>query len=426
MTAETCRRREICRLCGGSDLTLVLALTPTPPANAFVDDAAKSKPQACFPLDVFFCETCNHVQLLDVVDPAVLFENYVYVSGTSPSFVKHFDDYASALIDRFAPAEGSLVIDIGSNDGTLLAAFQKRGLRGLGIDPARDIAANATKAGVETIADFFSLGLACKIATERGHAAIVTANNVFAHADDLTEIVQGVRTLLAPDGVFAFEVSYLADVVHDTLFDTIYHEHLAYHSIKPLETFFAAQGMRLFAVEHIASHGGSIRGIAGLIDGAHPADGSVAALITEEQAAGLDRSETFKAFAADIDALGLQLKALIKDIKADGKTIAGFGAPAKATTLMYHFGIGADEIDFIVDDSPLKQGLYSPGTHIPVVASGALYKRRPDYVLILAWNFASAIMDKHSAFLDGGGRFIVPLPELKTFGPQTQTVNGAP
>ena len=419
MTADPCRRRDTCRLCGGRDLTCVLALTPTPPANAFVGEDAKDSAQPCFPLDVFFCETCNHVQLLDVVDPALLFENYVYVSGTSPNFVKHFDDYAQALIKRFAPADGSLAVDIGSNDGTLLAAFQNRGMRGLGIDPARDIAARATEAGVETIADFFSQALADRIKSERGPAAIVTANNVFAHADDLKGIVEGVRTLLAPDGVFAFEVSYLADVVADTLFDTIYHEHLAYHSVKPLEAFFAASGMRLFAVERVPSHGGSIRGMACLASGAdegpHTADGSVAALIASERDAGLDRAETFKTFAADINALGDQLKALIRDIKADGKSIAGFGAPAKATTLMYHFGIGADEIDFIVDDSPLKQGLYSPGAHIPVLASDALYERRPDYVLILAWNFAQAIIDKHSAFLDGGGRFIVPLPELKTF-----------
>jgi SAM-dependent methyltransferase len=416
MTVETCRRRQTCRLCGGRDLTLVLALTPTPPANAFVDEASKTTEQTCFPLDVFFCETCKHVQLLDVVDPAVLFENYVYVSGTSPSFVKHFDDYAAALITRFAPEQNSLIVDIGSNDGTLLAAFQKRGFRGLGIDPARDIARRATEAGVETIADFFSPALANTIVTDHGAAAIVTANNVFAHADDLNAIIEGVRTLLAPDGVFVFEVSYLADVVADTLFDTIYHEHLAYHSVRPLETFFAASGMRLFGVERVGSHGGSIRGMACLADAPHQADGSVAALIAAERDAGLDRAETYLAFGADIDALGRQLKTLIEGIKADGKTIAGFGAPAKATTLMYHFGIDADDIDFIVDDSPLKQGLYSPGTHVPVVGADTLYERRPDYVLILAWNFAHAIMDKHSAFLDGGGRFIVPLPELKTFG----------
>lgn len=417
--SEPYHRRDTCRLCGGKDLAPVLKLTPTPPANAFVGAEHLDTEQACFPLDVFFCGTCFHVQLLDVVDPGVLFENYVYVSGTSPDFVKHFDDYANSVIGRFAPAPGSLVVDIGSNDGTLLSAFKSRGLKVLGVDPARDIAARATEAGIETIADFFSHALADKILNDRGPAAIVTANNVFAHADDLKGIVEGVRALLAPDGVFIFEVSYLADVVSDTLFDTIYHEHLAYHSVKPLQRFFEDNAMRLFSAERVPPHGGSLRGMAGLApesgDGPHDKDGSVAGLIALEEDLGLDRVETFLDFGHNIDALGAKLKALLARIKADGKTIAGFGAPAKATTLMYHFGIGAGEIDFIVDDNPLKQGLFSPGAHIPVLPPEALYERRPDYVLILAWNFAELIMAKHSAFLDGGGRFIVPLPDLQTY-----------
>ncbi len=415
MTAASCRRRDTCRLCGGSELTLVLALTPTPPANAFVEEAAKDIEQPCFPLDVFFCGDCAHVQLLDVVDPAVLFENYVYVSGTSPSFVEHFDGYAKDITRRFKPPAGGLVIDIGSNDGTLLAAFKSLGLRVLGIDPARDIAARANEAGIETIADFFSPELAAEIRESHVSADIITANNVFAHADDLGGIVAGVRELLAPGGIFIFEVSYLADVIADTLFDTIYHEHLAYHSVKPLKRFFAEAGLELFSVVRVGSHGGSIRGMAGLAGGPHEADGSVAELIALEQEMGLDKAETFRNFAADIDDLGTRLKDLIDGIKAEGKSIAGFGAPAKATTLMYHFGIGANEMDFIVDDSPLKQGLYTPGAHIPVLPSDALYELRPDYAIILAWNFAEVIMDKHSAFLDAGGRFIVPLPDLKTY-----------
>ncbi len=238
---------------------------------------------------------------------------------------------------------------------------------------------------------------------------------MFAHADDLGGIVAGVRELLAPGGVFVFEVSYLGDVIADTLFDTIYHEHLAYHSVKPLKRFLAAAGMELFSVVRVSSHGGSIRGMAGLATGPHQADGSVADLIALEEKTGLDRAETFRAFAADIDALGTGLKDLIAGLKAEGKSIAGFGAPAKATTLMYHFGLGAEDLDFIVDDSPLKQGLYTPGTHIPVLAPSALYEHKPDAVIILAWNFAETIIDKHSAFLDAGGRFIVPLPELKTY-----------
>ena len=415
MTAVPCRRRDTCRLCGGNDLSMVLALTPTPPANAFVEEAAKDIEQPCFPLDVYFCGTCAHVQLLDIVDPGELFENYVYVSGTSPTFVEHFDGYANDVTRRFEPPAGSLIVDIGSNDGTLLAAFKSRGFRVLGIDPARDIAARANEAGIETIADFFSHELAAEIRESHVSAEVITANNVFAHADDLGGIVAGVRELLAPGGVFVFEVSYLADVIADTLFDTIYHEHLAYHSVKPLKRFFAEAGLELFSAVRVDSHGGSIRGMAGLAGGPHEADGSVADLIALEQEIGLDRAETFRDFSADIEALGRRLKDLVTDIKAEGKSIAGFGAPAKATTLMYHFGIGSDEMDFIVDDSPLKQGLYTPGAHIPVLPPDALYERRPDTVIILAWNFAEPIMDKHSAFLDAGGRFIVPLPELKIY-----------
>ena len=217
--------------------------------------------------------------------------------------------------------------------------------------------------------------------------------------------------------MFVFEVSYLADVIRGTLFDTIYHEHLAYHSVKPLKRFFEKNGMAFFAAERIDTHGGSLRGMAGLASGAdggpHQADGSVEALIGFEEESGLDRTESFSDFAARIDGLGDDLKKMTEKIKAEGKSIAGFGAPAKATTLMYHFGLGPETIDFIVDDSPLKQGLYTPGTHIPVLASDALYQRRPDYVIVLAWNFAKSIIANHQAFHDDGGRFIVPLPTLE-------------
>ena len=239
-------RRETCRLCGSRDVTLVFGLEPTPPANAFVSESELDREQERFPLDVFFCESCGHVQLLDVVDPRVLFENYVYVSGTSPVFVKHFEDYAADVVARFAPPQDKLVLDIGSNDGTLLSFFKAAGYPVLGVDPAKDIAASATAKGIETKADFFSPAFAQAVRAERGPAAVITANNVFAHIDDLGGVADGVRTLLADDGVFVFEVSYLVDVFEKTLFDTIYHEHLAYHSVRPLIPFFdAALGMEL-------------------------------------------------------------------------------------------------------------------------------------------------------------------------------------
>lgn len=412
MTAQH-HRRTTCRLCGGRHLTEVVRLAPTPPANAFVPASDLNTPQERFPLDVFFCEDCAHVQLLDVVDPRVLFEHYVYVSGTSPVFVKHFEDYAAFVLERFKPVAGGLVLDIGSNDGTLLSFFQKAGMRVLGIDPAQEISAEATARGIPTICGFFGADKGAEINASHGKAEVITANNVFAHIDDLSGVVDGVRGLLSPSGVFVFEVSYLVDVFENTLFDTIYHEHLDYHSVKPLVRFFAAKGMELVEAIRVGSHGGSLRGIAQLKGGPHPVGVSVAEAVALEEKLGLDKASTLAKFAADIEALGTELNTLLKTLKAEGKRIGGFGAPAKATTLMYHFGIGPELIDFIIDDSPLKQGLYSPGMHIPVVSSADGFARKPDYLVILAWNFAKAIIDKNAAFRQAGGKFIIPIPKVE-------------
>lgn len=408
-----CRRRSDCRLCGSGDLLSVLKLEPTPPANAFVDSNELGKEQEKYPLELFFCQDCGHVQLRDVVDPSLLFENYVYVSGTSPVFVQHFERYAQDVVSRFHPQKDQLVVDIGSNDGTLLGFFKRQGYPVLGIDPAREVAETATRAGIETLTAFVKPRLADQIRSERGPCGVVTANNVFAHIDDLGGVLDSVGRLLAPGGIFVFEVSYLVDVYEKTLFDTIYHEHLAYHTVKPLIPFFESRGMALIDVERIATHGGSIRGTAQLAGGPHPVASSVQSCVDLEQKLGLDRADTFKLFARNIDVLKNELGSLFKDLKAAGKTIAGFGAPAKATTLMHHFHIGPEIVDFVVDDSPWKQGLFTPGMHIPVLPSRALYERQPDYVVILAWNFAAPIMEKHSEFRNSGGRFVVPLPKVE-------------
>jgi SAM-dependent methyltransferase len=407
------RRRESCRLCGGADLTLVLSLIPTPPANAFVAKSALNEPQKTFPLDLFFCESCTHVQLLDIVDPSVLFADYVYVSGTSPVFVEHFKNYAADILNRFQAPADSLVVDIGSNDGTLLSIFKDAGMTVLGIDPARDIAAQANQNGIETKTDFFTKSLAKSIADDRGPTSIITANNVFAHADDLIGIVEGIQRLMAPDGVFVFEVSYLLDVYEQTLFDTIYHEHLAYHSVKPLVSFFQAHGLELIEAERVSSHGGSLRGIVQHAGGPHAVGPSIAQRLAEEDRLKLGKSSTLQQFAVNIERNKQELIGVLDDLKRQGKSSAGFGAPAKATTLMYHFGLGPDVIDFIVDDSPLKQGLYTPGHHIPVLPSSALYEQKPDFALILAWNFAEPIMNNHQKFQQTGGQFIIPLPRVQ-------------
>jgi SAM-dependent methyltransferase len=407
------RRRSSCRLCGGKRLTLAFSLAPTPPANAFVSVDRLHEPQERYPLDLFFCEACTHLQLLDVVDPNVLFEHYVYASGTSPAFVRHFVEYADSLWTFTGAERGSLVVDIGSNDGTLLGAFAKLGASVLGIDPAREIASTASARGIETIPQFFTAELAAELLRVRGPATIVTANNVFAHIDDLSAGLRGVALLLAPNGLLSFEVSYLVDVIDKMLFDTIYHEHLDYHAIRPLIPFLKTNGFELLEAERVAPHGGSVRVIAQRLGAARRPGGSVVAAVAAEDALHLQDIETYRRFARRVDERGSELRNLLTELHKSGKRIAGFGAPAKATTLMYHFGIGPETIDFILDDSPLKQGLYSPGMHIPVLPPTAIAERRPDYLLLLAWNFAGPIIEKHASYRQRGGRFIVPLPRLE-------------
>jgi SAM-dependent methyltransferase len=410
---EAVRRRSSCRLCGSAKLASAFSLTPTPPANAFVGADRLADAQAVYPLDLDFCEGCTHLQLRHVVDPRILFEEYVYVSGTSPVFVRHFAEYADWLWRYASLAAGALVVDIGSNDGTLLKAFGGRGARILGVDPARSIAAEATRQGVETLAEFFTPALARRIAAERGRARLITANNVFAHIDDLGGTLDAVGELLGPDGLLSFEVSYLLDVIEKTLFDTIYHEHLDYHAVRPLIRFLREKGFEAIEAIRVEPHGGSIRVLAQRAGGAHPIGETVAARLAEEEAAGLHRLETYREFARQIAGVGAQLSRLLEKLVGEGRRIAGYGAPAKATTLMHHFRIGPNEIEFIVDDSPLKQGLYSPGLHVPVLPAVAVAERKPDYLLLLAWNFARPIIEKNRAFRERGGKFIVPLPRLE-------------
>ena len=405
--------RETCRLCGKRKLRRVLSLPPTPPANAFVPKDKLGETQICYPLDTYFCHSCGHLQLLDVVDPEILFRDYVYVSGTSPSFVRHFQSYAEDCIARFTPPIGSLALDIGSNDGTLLQFFKAAGMNILGIDPARKIAEEATAHGLETWPEFLNANVAARIVHEKGRAALITANNVFAHVDDLSSLTDSIRDLLAPDGVFVFEVSYAADVLANVLFDTIYHEHLDYHTVAPLISFFEAHDLELFSVRRVNTHGGSLRGYVQRQGGPHKIDESVPVLVAAERAAKLDQVSGWTEFAARIDHLGRELTDLLSKLKGEGKRIAGFGAPAKATTLMYKFNLDGQLIDYIVDDSPLKQGLFTPGKHVPVVPWLTAEERQPDYMVILAWNFADAIIASHREYLDKGGHFIVPLPELR-------------
>jgi len=408
-----CKRRDNCRLCNSKKLKLCFNFKPTPPANAFVDKGKISEKQTNFPLDIFFCEDCFHVQLLDIVNPKILFENYVYVSGTSPVFVKHFEEYTNYILKKFPKEKNSLVLDIGSNDGTLLHFFKEKNLKILGIDPAKEISQRANSQGIETLNNFFSFEFSKYIKQNYGEVEIITANNVFAHVDELKDFIQGIKNLLSKDGIFVFEVSYLVDVIQKLLFDTIYHEHLSYHSVISLISFFNENDMELIEAIQIDTHGGSLRGIAKLKNGKYQVGKSVEKCVKLEMELGLNKLETYKEFFERLNIRKNELQELFEKLKADDKTIVGFGAPAKATTFMYQFGINQNIIDFIIDDSPLKQGLFSPGMHIPVYSSEKLYSEKPEYVVILAWNFAQSIMNKHQKYKKMGGHFIIPLPELE-------------
>ena len=400
-----------CRICKSRSLQSVISLTPTPPGNAFVTKAEIDSNESVYPLDIFFCNDCCHIQLGHVVDPKILYQrNYSYVTSTSPVFVRHFESFCDRMVNAFKLDSSSFVIDIGSNDGTCLSFFQNKNMKVLGVDPATYIAESASASGIPTIPNFFSSKLASEMVQEYGYADLITSHNVCAHIDDLDDVMSGVKSILKCDGIFVMEVGYFLDVYINKWFDTIYHEHLDYHTVTPLPRLFDRFDMEIIKVERIEPQGGSIRVIVQNLGGPYPVDDSVSSLINLEKSLGLQEPGTLIKYQSDIDKTGKQLWKIIKEIKNQKKTIAAYGAPAKATTLAYHFGIENGDIEYIIDENPLKHGLYLPGKHIPVLGSKVLYEDLPDFILILAWNFADSIIQDHQDYLSRGGRFIVPLP----------------
>lgn len=399
-------------MCDSSSLVRVMSLTPTPPGNALLKREELSVSRPSYPLDLYFCEDCHHIQLGHVVDPQILYQNhYLYVSATSAQFVGHLRDYAADMVKRFDLPPGALVADIGSNDGTCLRFFKEKGMCVVGVDPAIEIAREATSNGIETIAAFFSLSLAIELRKKYGPAAFITSHNACAHIDRLEDVMRGVAHWLTEDGIFVLEVGYFVDVYNNSFFDTIYHEHLDYHTVAPFRQLCERTGLELLSAQRIAPQGGSIRVLTQKAGGRLRRDSSIDDLINLENNLGLDRSDSLIRFGDRIGKLGKELRTLLLKIRSEGRSIAAYGAPTKAVTLLSHFGIGADLIDFVVEDNRLKHGMYLPISGIPVVPTAELYTRRPDYVLILAWNFAKPIMAMHERYAAGGGKFIVPMPE---------------
>jgi 2-polyprenyl-3-methyl-5-hydroxy-6-metoxy-1,4-benzoquinol methylase len=363
------------------------------------------------PLALYRCGDCGHVQLLDVIDPAVQYNNFSYTTTVSLGLPEHFRKFADEVIAASGKPAGAFVVEVGSNDGTLLRAFKERGMKVLGIDPAQKIAQRATESGVKTLATFFTEKLAREIRSEHGAADIVIANNTFANLDDLTDFAAAVRCLLAPSGVFVFETSYGADVVQKTLIDTIYHEHLSYFMVAPLHRYFAQHGLQLIDVQHIWTKGGSIRGTVQLARGPRGRVASVDAMIAEERHLGFEGTAPFQKMNAAIAALQNDVSALVSTRRAAGKRIAAYGASVGTITLIEQFAIGT-ALDFVADDNPLCESVAGADYRIPVLRSEAIYERKPDTIIVLAWRYADPIIGKHQRYLAQGGEFVIPLPAI--------------
>lgn len=407
--------RTTCRLCDSKNVELVIKLEPIPLSENYTADSETGKKAERYPVDVYMCESCGHVHQLDVIDSKSLWENYTYFSGEAKGMPEHFRQVATEVRKTYQPPAGSLVIDIGSNDGSLLRPFKEAGHRVLGIDPATEVARQATASGIETIPELMSLPLAEKIRNQHGSAHVVCMFNAFAHADNMGEVADSIRTMLAPDGVFVFEAQYLLDIIDRVLIATIFHEHMSHHSVKPLIQFLDKHGMQLIDVKRAPIQHGSLIGVVQLKGGKRPVQKSVGDLVELETRRGLDKVETLKQFAGKIGQLRQRTEALVKGWKQSKATVAGYGAARSGPTLIAQLGL-TDVIQYIVDDHPQKVGKYSSGDGIPIVPTVELCSRMPDYTVILAWVHATKIIEANQDYLAKGGHFVVLCPETRVVG----------
>lgn len=404
--------RKDCRLCFSKNLNCIFELKPTVLADAFVEKSRLSEVQERYPRDLFLCLDCGHVQLLDVVSADAIYRNYLYETSTSLGLVAHFKRFADEMVGQFHLGSHSLVVDIGSNDGSLIGAFRELGTRVIGVDPARDVASRATAMGLPTVPEYFTAVLAQRLREQFGPADLITANNVFAHADNLNDMLQGVRDWLSSDGVFSFEVSYLPDIFERSLFDTIYHEHLCYHSLNPLLGFLERGGLEIFDVKHLPTKGGSLRVLAQPIGGPRALSREVSSLANWEREQGWHRPETFRPFVDSFEQKRKDLVRQLEQWKAQGKEIIGYGASHTVTTLLGQWELGSF-FSCLVDDNPRKHDLFSPLDHLPVYSSQILEEKLSAIVVILAWQYADTILQKHQRFLQRGGIFCKPLPRCE-------------
>jgi SAM-dependent methyltransferase len=398
-----------CRSCGCHDLRVILDLGHQPIANALLSEEELSRPEARFALAVAFCPACALLQVTETVPADILYRrDYPYFSSSSPALLKHSAEHAEALVSKHRLGSHSFVVEIASNDGYLLRNFVDREIPCLGIDPADGPVAQANAAGVPTIHDFFGLQCAETLASQGQLADVLIANNVVAHVDDINDFVAGFARLLKPTGVAVFEFAYALDLIEHCEFDTIYHEHLFYHTLHGLTRLFDRHGLHLNDVERLPIHGGSLRLT---VSRTPERSANLDALFSHEAALGVDEVSFYNEFADRVRALRDSLASLLISEKAKGKRIACYGAAAKGATLVNYLDLGEGFFEFVADANPFKQGKYMPGQRIPIRPPEQLVADQPDYVLLLVWNFAGEVMRQQATYRERGGSFIIPVPE---------------
>lgn len=405
-----------CRSCGAASLTPVLSLGRTPLANSLLTSAVASEAEPRYPLDLVICTDCGLVQILETLPPEALFGDYPYFSSFSDAMTASAKEIVLRQVSERALGPDDLAVEIASNDGYLLQHYQSCGVRVLGVEPARNVARVAiAQRAIPTIAEFFGLSIARDLRAMGVAAAVVHANNVLAHVPDMNGFVSGIQEILRDDGVAILEFPYVTEMVDHCEFDTIYHEHLSYFSLTSVERLFRRCGLEVWDVERLAIHGGSLR-IFAAKPGAREVSPRVAAMLADEADVGVAHADYYRDFSRRVLSLREALRGFLAKLKAEGRSIAAYGAAAKGATLLNYFEIGTETLDFVVDRSPHKQGKFMPGVRLPVLPPEALLEKRPDFVLLLAWNFADEILAQQRAFRDGGGRFIVPVPNPRVVG----------
>jgi hypothetical protein len=390
----------------------MLDLGSTPLANQLLTEADLTEREPVYPLDIAYCPACSLVQITHTVPPEALFSEYVYFSSFSDAMLAHSKELATRVTKERRLGADDLVVEIASNDGYLLQYYKELGVGVLGIEPAQNIAKVAIERGIPTIAEFFGRELADKLSAEGKRAAVLHANNVMAHVPDINHFAAGIFSVLADEGAAFIEVPYVREMINRCEFDTIYHEHVFYFSLTALSSLFVRNHLKVIDVELIPLHGGSLLLTVAREGAKATAHRRVAQSLEDEKEAGMSSAAYYEGFSARVRALREELRRVLSDLKAKGARVAAYGAAAKGSTLLNYAGIGRETIDFVVDRSPHKQGKFMPGVHLPIRAPSALVEERPDYVLLLTWNFKDEILAQQDAFRRSGGKFIVPLPSV--------------